>query len=164
MSPPRRTGPKQRVDLDLDALAPPNSTVRMQGKVYELPGDIPIESVIRALQLKDGLMDVENEDEEATLATINELQEIIYDLFRQCDPSFEPFPLTLTSMMHILGFVLSGLDVDFESAVQGALADEGDDEEAEAADPPTGKKRTVTARTAGAGSRSGKRSRSLSSV
>ena len=130
--------PKQVVDLDLDAIAPPRRTVRLNGRVYELPGDMPIDTIVRAMQLQGQM---ESEDEDKSLAAINELLEIIYDLFRQCDPEFVPMPLGLNAVMQILGLVLSGMEIDFEQAVKEALVGLETDEDAQPEDgadhPPT---------------------------
>ena len=130
--------PKQRVDLDLDALAPPNRTLRLGGKVYELPGDMPIETVIHAMQLQAA---IESEDGRESLAAINELLEIIYGLFRLTNDDFEPMPLSLGNIVQILGLVLSGMDIDFDEAVRETLVGEGaemDEQPEDGADhPPT---------------------------
>lgn len=154
--------PKARVDLDLDALAPPPKTVRLRGRVYELPGDIGLDAIIRALQLSDN---IGADAEEESIAAMRELVEIIYDLFRECDPNFEPVPLTLTQILNILGLIMSGLDIDFEAALKEALVDSdaaADDTKkaAEEGRPPTRRGSAATAK-AGAGA-TPSRSRKLS--
>lgn len=150
--------PKQKVDLDLDAIAPPNRTVRLGGNVYELPGDMPIESIVRAMQLQGQM---ESEDEEESLAALNDLLEIIYDLFRSANDDFVPMPLSLGNVMNILGLVLSGMEIDFETAVKEALIGQEDDVQPEdtADHPPTS---PPAAAAAGATAARRSRSRKLS--
>jgi len=146
--------PKQVVDLDLDAIAPPNRTLRLGGKVYELPGDMPIETIIRAMQLQGQM---ESEDEAEAVGAINSLIEIIYDLFRECDPDFVPIKLSLSNVMNILGLVLSGMNIDFDEAIKEAIA--GIEEEAEA-EPKEGDEHPPTSQAEAAEKTPARRSRS----
>lgn len=149
--------PKQKVDLDLDALAPPNRTVRLRGNVYELPGDIGIDTIVRAMQLSQA---IEAADESDSMAAIDGMLEIIYDLFRECNPKFEPMTLTMGQMMHILGLIMSGMDIEMDEAVRETLIGqqvETEAEEKEDGSPPTSLARARAGRAAAAS-----RSRKLS--
>lgn len=144
--------PKQRVDLDLDALAPPNRTVLLRGKVYELPGDIPITTVIEALRVQTKLQASLDED---PVEGINELLEIVWSLFREVNPDFEPIPLSMTQVMEILGLILSGMNVSFEDAVQEAIVGLKEEAAEGSENPPTRQSRK-SATSSARGSRSGK--------
>ncbi len=101
--------------IDLDEALPPDITVKLGGKSYRLPGDIPTPLFLRIQQATGSL----GTDDDGITA----LADAILDLFRTRDPSLTELPLGLTQMVTLF------------STVYGVQA-EGEDD-----DPPTGRTR-----------------------
>lgn len=76
-----------RVDLDLDALAPEPKTVRLWGKVWLLPADLLLSTVVRLTRF------AESGDAEASGSELPaEMAELLLELFRVHQPNLEKLP------------------------------------------------------------------------
>ena len=124
-----KEGPKRKVDLDLDALQPPPRTIQYAGKVYELPGSASISTINRLLQLDEAFR-VAQESTDALDANraLQEMYEMVMDLFRQRDPEVPDLDLSMEDMQQVTGLVISGEPVDLDEAVRATL--QGEDDEA----------------------------------
>lgn len=83
----------QRI-IDLDAAAPEDLGVKCGGKIYDLPGDIPIPDFLeieRAVAVLEG----REEAPEGTTATdaLQRLYDLVLDLFRVKQPDLEKLPI-----------------------------------------------------------------------
>lgn len=73
--------------VDLDVVAPETFGVKIDGEIYQLPGDIPIPDYIEIERLTNGLTD-ENDP-----TSIRDLYERVLDLFRIHQPELEELPI-----------------------------------------------------------------------
>lgn len=71
--------------IDLDVALPPDKQVRMDGVVYRLPGDLPVELYLRIQRAGDSLEDV---------GSIEELRDAVLELFQSRDPKIKSLPAT----------------------------------------------------------------------
>jgi hypothetical protein len=87
------------VDVDLDALVPTPKRVRLAGKVWELPGDLPMELFLRTQAYEQRIAGGEPE-----VNLVRELNAEILELFRVHQPGLERLPaIGLVQMMRALG-------------------------------------------------------------
>jgi hypothetical protein len=84
---------KQRI-IDLDVAMPQSVAVKVRGKLYDLPGDIPVPDFLEIQQLTEELETaVEGGNDDGSDETIAELYERVMDLFRIENPALENLPL-----------------------------------------------------------------------
>jgi hypothetical protein len=165
--------PKQRVDLDLDALAPPPRTFSLDGKVYSLPGEIPIPDVVAAMQMQKRLEEVDEmiqvPDEELDLAAVGNLVgEITGELTALVEKLVGqelPATLTIRQLFGVVGLVMSGRSVQPQEAVLDTLRQKKDENGKTSLPPtrPTAAKTTRKKSPSRAAGRSTKPSRARSS-
>jgi hypothetical protein len=79
---------KQRI-IDLDEAVPEDLGVKVDGQIYDLPGDIPIPRYLEIERLVDRLDDPEQADGQG----LKRLYEQILDLFRVRQPDLEELPI-----------------------------------------------------------------------
>lgn len=92
------------VDVDLDALAPAPKTVKLGGKRYKLPGDMPMGLFLR-IQGYEGR--VEAGADEAAL--LDELQGEILALFQVHQPAMKVLPeMGVVQLMASIGAIYGG--------------------------------------------------------
>lgn len=115
--------------IELDDALPPDKKVRLAGKVYTLPGDIPTPLFLRIQRATQNIAGDEG---------IENLSEAIVDLFRTRDASIVELPLGLAQMVTLF------------STVYGAP----DEEEPDEARPTKPTRGTGTGSRAGTGTRS----------
>lgn len=75
--------------IDLDAGQSDTVGVRIDGTVYELPGDIPVPEFLYIARLVDSL----GKDTASGPETLEELYERVFDLFRVHQPDLEDLPI-----------------------------------------------------------------------
>lgn len=76
------------VDVDLDALAPVPKRVRLAGKVWKLPGDLPMELLMQLEQFEAR----SNKPEADEYALLRDLQDVILGLFQVHQPTLRKLP------------------------------------------------------------------------
>jgi hypothetical protein len=92
------------VDVDLDALAPAPKRVKLAGKVWKLPGDMPMELFIRTQAYESR---VEAGEDEAQM--LMELQGEILALFKVHQPTMKSLPpIGLVQLLRALGQIYGG--------------------------------------------------------
>lgn len=114
--------------IDLDAAVPSSMGVRINGKVYEVPGDIPIPQFLEIERLTRAL---DSPEEGEGGRTLEQLYEVVLDLFREKDPDIEDLPIG----PHRLGALVVQL---YSGAADADAGDEGD------GDRPTRPRRSGT--------------------
>ena len=154
--------PNTRVDLDLDELQPGRKNIRIKGRVYWLPGEIPVPVINRAIQLTEHAdLAMEKTDDVQTqgragLTLLQEMYELVYDLLEDENEDMpESLPLGMDALTRILGLIIAGRPIDLEQAVAESLNPPGYDDDVKAgkqSDTPTQKtsakpKRTSRSRT-----------------
>lgn len=75
------------VDIDLDALAAPPKRAKLGGKVYKLPGDMPLELFFRVQSFEQR---VENGENEVTV--LSEIRDELLGLFQVYQPTMKKLP------------------------------------------------------------------------
>lgn len=156
---------EQKVDLDLDVIAPEPRTFRFGGKVYKLPAEIPIPTTIDALRLHDVLTSAEPGTPEM-IGALDELYKLELEIVQVHQPDVERLMLSERQMMRVFGLIVRGPDVELPEAILETLETHGaeGDEEGEVEKlPPTPRKPRATPR-GGSGGRSRRRSPGASSV
>lgn len=92
------------IDADLDALAPPLKRVKLGGKVWKLPGDMPMPLMLRIQNY--GARTEAGEDETALLA---ELQDELLALFKVHQPTLKELPeIGVLTLLQSLGAIYGG--------------------------------------------------------
>jgi hypothetical protein len=92
------------VDVDLDALAPAAKRVRLGGKVYRLPGDMPMPLFLRIQNYEQRAE--KGEDETVMLA---ELQGELLTLFQVHQPTLKALPdIGVLVLLASLGAIYGG--------------------------------------------------------
>ena len=92
------------VDVDLDALAPAPKRTRLGGKVYRLPGDMPLELFFRIQAFEQRV----NAGEDET-ALLSELRDELLALFQVHQPQMKALPpIGVLTLMASLGAIYSG--------------------------------------------------------
>jgi hypothetical protein len=92
------------VDVDLDALAPKPKRTRLGGKVYKLPGDMPMELFfeIQAFEART----TAGEDETVLLG---ELRDKLLSLFQVHQPTLKALPpMGVVQLLKALGAIYGG--------------------------------------------------------
>lgn len=118
--------------LNLDDLAPPDITVTFRGVEYQLPGEVPIATIIECVNLQEQFESAT--DTRAQMALIERMYRIVMEVFRDRNAEIPDLRFTSSEVGYLIGFIASGGDMqDLESAVLGAVV--GDDQEREAARP-----------------------------
>lgn len=97
--------------IDLDALAPPDITVRLAGETYSFPGDCPLPVFLRVQGLQQRVDDGAAEDE-----LVDEITGAMLDLFRVRQPAMEHLPdgIGVTTLMGLVGTLYGEPDPDAE--------------------------------------------------
>lgn len=91
--------PPQTVDVDLDALAPAPKRVKLAGKVWRLPGDMPMDLFMRMQTYGPRLLDGADESE-----LLAELQGELLALFQEYQPTLKKLPaMGFVQLMRALG-------------------------------------------------------------
>src|SRR5690242_7249738 len=83
--------------IDLDAVLGDDKKVRLAGKTYTLPPDIPVE-----LYLK---LNRESEQERTDAEVVSELYEDVLGLFKYGDPKITKLPISLGQLLIAIGRV-----------------------------------------------------------
>src|SRR4051794_35129170 len=92
------------VDTDLDALAPAPKRVRLAGKIWKLPGDMPMDLFMRTQGYEARV--AAGEDEAAMLL---ELQQEFLDLFKVHQPTLKKLPnIGIVQLLRALGQIYGG--------------------------------------------------------
>lgn len=92
------------IDADLDALAPPLKRVRLAGKIWKLPGDMPMPLMLRIQNY--GPRTEAGEDEVVLLA---ELQDELLALFKVHQPQLKELPeIGVLTLLQSLGAIYGG--------------------------------------------------------
>ncbi len=129
--------------VDIDALVPDDFVLRVDGTEYPVPGDLPVEVVLRLFKANQALAELQGSgDNDAVMDGLEAIIGIIHDVLRIRTPDAEP-ALGPRQMMQIVGVLLTRFN--------------GGDEEADAA-PPT----RTTRRTTGPSKRPSQRGASSS--
>lgn len=76
---------------DLDELLSPDKKVKLAGKTYTLPGDLPVELYLRITNFNDA----ETSEREAIEAMYDE----VLGLFRYKEPNLKALPLTMPQLV-----------------------------------------------------------------
>lgn len=116
-------------ELNLDALQPDRHVITFRGIQYELPGAVPVPTIIEAAKLDQGLTDAQDGDDAGEVAAAAEkMYDLVMELLRDCDPEVQDLRLTIEDMTMILGLVTSGSGegLEFSEALMDVLA--GQDE------------------------------------
>jgi hypothetical protein len=95
--------------VDLDVLAGKDREVRLGGKVYALPGDIPLDLYAKLASFRDR----DTDDAEAQDTAAVEIYEEMLALFRVRQPELERLPIGLTAAVRLIPLVY-GSRVDEE--------------------------------------------------
>jgi len=108
-----------RVALALDALAPEPKTVRLAGRTWLLPADIPLSTVVRITRFAAA-----GEAEVDDTRLPGELVDLLLELFRVHQPDLETLPaLTLKQALTLLDELYQlGLQVEEQDAGEGKAA------------------------------------------
>lgn len=88
--------------VDLDVVAGPPKKVRLAGKVYTLPPDLPVELYLRLNQQAQAEMS----DHEQIVELYNELLE----LFRYGDPRIRELPVGLVTLISAIPTIYGSLE------------------------------------------------------
>jgi hypothetical protein len=114
-------GPK--VDLDLDAIRPPNKTFQHRGRVYEIPAELAVETIILALQLRERFNASQREDdEEGMTRTLEALREIVAEALNDAKAG-QPQPrLTPDEITNVITMAMGG-DVEAGDTPERAASD-----------------------------------------
>jgi hypothetical protein len=92
------------VDVDLDALAPPLKRARLGGKVYRLPGDMPL---VLFFKIQAFGQRVERGEDE--MAMLTELSEELLALFKVHQPTLKALPdMGVLVLLQALGAIYGG--------------------------------------------------------
>ena len=95
---------------DLDVLLPQPIKVRLDGKVWTVPGDLPAPTYLRLRQLAaEGDVD---DDEEAQLAVMAELYDMLLDLFRVHQPDLVELPMGVAQLVRAVGVIYGDAPAD----------------------------------------------------
>ena len=137
--------PQQKVDLDLDVLAPPARTFKLDGKVYRLPREIPLLDLLDAFRL-DQRFRASTPGSEEMEAALREIYEMVLGYVRSAnDKAVESLPLTESGLGHLWALLLGGTTAEnLQEAVHEILEMAGAevDEEGQVQGlPPTPRKR-----------------------
>jgi len=92
---------------DLDVLLPQPIRVKLGGREYLVPGDIPAPTFLRLQELAQEA-DAEGADSADNLAVMRELYEMLLDLFRVHQPDVEELPIGLGQMVAAVGQIYGG--------------------------------------------------------
>lgn len=91
--------------IEVDELIGPNKKVRIAGQVYDLPGDIPIDTFLEIANMEERLEDEDVDEAELMIS----LRDRVSELFLLCDPEFEwPPTLGVTATVRLVGLVYRG--------------------------------------------------------
>jgi len=124
------------VDLDLDALAPPQKTMLLGGREYVVPGDIPARRVADFMRLT-ARMSGNEEDFSDNAASIDAMTTLVANLLERYNPPMTAEEiseeLTVEGMTLIVGLAVGRPGSTLPDAVIETLTD-GDQPEAEAVD------------------------------
>lgn len=96
----------QRI-IDLDELVPESVEVKMAGKVYRLPGDIPVPDYLRIAKLWDSLQ--EEPEEDGDDPRLKQLYDVVLELFQREDPKLKEIPVGPKRLGLIVVTVFAGL-------------------------------------------------------
>lgn len=92
------------VDVDLDALAPLPKRVKLSGRVYKLPGDMPMPLFLRIQNYEQR---IEKGESEGLL--LGELQDELLSLFQVYTPALKVLPeIGVLTLLQSLGAIYSG--------------------------------------------------------
>jgi hypothetical protein len=92
------------VDIDLDALAPTAKRVKLDGKIYKLPGDMPLSLFLRIQGFEQRV--AKGEDETILLA---ELSGELLTLFQVYQPTLKALPeIGVLGLLGSLGAIYGG--------------------------------------------------------
>lgn len=92
--------------IDLDVLAPDDLQVTLHGETYLLPGDIPVPTM---LDLERGMLAISTAaDQEASVDALEQLHDVVLDLFRIRQPGLEDLPLGLNQTVALVQGLYQG--------------------------------------------------------
>lgn len=90
--------------IDLDEILPDDKRVKLQGTIYTLPPEIPVELFLRINKMSD---DGVAEDQQ-----VGRLYEEILELFRYKQPDLEKLPLGLGQLMGAISQIYGNREAD----------------------------------------------------
>lgn len=159
------SGPKTKVDLDLDALQPATRTMRFKGVVYRLPGELPIPIANRALQMSEKMREEDEGDPSSGIEMLNEMQGLVMDILRmENDNVPDELPWGMDSLSRVLGMVITGdPNVTLEQAAIQTINPPGYEDKGEDTEGGKSPTKASGAKTRAKGSRSRKPSPAHSS-
>lgn len=147
--------PKIRADIDLDALRPPDRTVKFRGVVYMFPSEVPLDTVLEAIQIYEGLNAL-NEGKTMTPANqakiMHRLEGLIMGLLRERNPEIGELRLGATELGTLLASIIvgAGTQMNVDDAVAAALTGRSEEDilaekKASGGRPPTPRKKASRA-------------------
>lgn len=131
--------PEQKVDLDLDVIAPPPKTLRLKGVVYEIPSDIPVVTLVQIVQMREKIEAAENGSVDEQVEAVQGLFDVVMNLLRAERPDMPELTVSVEQLMYIVGMILSGIEgVTMDEALAHALSGgEATSKQADDDVPPT---------------------------
>jgi hypothetical protein len=137
---PTQQKPREQ-HLNLDKLLPPDRSFELRGKIYLIPGEIDIDTVIRGVQLSSQLRNTVDLESDEQVALLQELRTIVVEQMKLADPDVEVPVFTFTALDYIFGLMMGEVDTRAEEAAIKAVVIEGGgvtDDEGKVVDlPPT---------------------------
>lgn len=122
------------------------------GKVYRLPGEIDIDSVIEGVKLSGELRASVDVSEEAQVESLERLRAIVVEQMRIADPDVEIPRLTFTALDYIFGLMMGEIGERAEEAALKTITGNANGEVA-GEGPPTRPKARKARPKASAGQR-----------
>lgn len=96
---------------DLDVLLPEPRPVQLGGKVYKLPGDLLVPTMIELQQLQSR---VDSDDEAEVAAAVEGLYAKVLELFRVHQPEIESVPVSPPQLFALVNMVYGDKNPDDE--------------------------------------------------
>lgn len=98
--------------IDLDELVSPPKKVRIQGNVYTLPSELPVELYLRLRVAEQAYAEAqENGEEVDENQRVEELHDLLLELFREHQPDLEKLPGGLIQLFTIIPRVYGAASV-----------------------------------------------------
>lgn len=88
--------------VDLDAIAPKPKKVKLGGKTYTLPGDLPVETVLAIEQ-------AEQAEKDGAAPEVNLLYKHLLDLFQVHHPEIKKLPIGMVQLLLAIPTIYFGV-------------------------------------------------------